>query len=448
MPQLNKVRPSLPFNTPNNPLTKSQAIVIGAGPAGLATALHLHKTNNIDVVVYEIRDQPTTLGGAIAIPANGLRLLDRLGVYARIREGGSITDELILHARDGSELARTDVVSNTRARIGYEFMRVKRTVIIDALFAAMDEAGIPVRFGKRLVGVTEGEKEVTVTFEDGSSETADMLVGCDGIHSAVRSLHVNPGMVPEYSGVSSMGSITRMPTDLTGMNITLTPQGSIAVLPCTDANPNTNEKELFWFLTRHITPPTDNTSDDTATRDGWNLHGAKEVAGFKTTVQEIIHNIGGAWGSFLRQVIASTETVNFYPIYRLRRDGGTWHTRRCVLVGDAAHAMSPHVGQGVSMALEDVFLLSRLLQAAESSSLEDGLRRFERIRRPRVEYMAQRAANNGSRSRPRGPWQMAVMDWTLWAWSWGARLFGWSMWWGLSDDDLVYDIDEVDIENA
>ena len=396
-----------------------------------------------------MRNEPTTLGGAISIPANGLRLLDRLGVYARIREGGSITDDMVLHATDGSELGRVDLVSDTQARIGYGFMRVKRTVVMDALFTAVEEAGIPVRFGRRIVGIHEDEDEetVTATFEDGAGETADLLVGCDGIHSAVRSLHVNPGLTPEYSGVASMSSIIRMRTDLSGMNITFTSQGSIVVLPCTEpkTDTDTGEKEFFWFLTRHIPPPTDAASS----RDGWSAHGAKEVAGFKTTVQEIIHDIDGAWGSTMREVVANTESVNFYPVYRLRRDdGGSWHTRRCVLLGDAAHAMPPHVGQGVSMALEDVFLLSRVL-GPQAWSLEDGLRRFERIRRPRVQYMAERAADNGKRSRPKASWQMVAMEWYLWAWSWACRWLPLSSWsWRLSEGDLVYDIDEVDIENV
>lgn len=294
-------------------------------------------------MVYEIREEPTTLGGAVFIPANGLRLLDRLGVYETIREGGSITSEMIFHSTSGSELGRLDIASNIKARTGYGHMRIKRTVLMDALLSAAHGRCIPIHFGKRLATITgDTEADVAVTFSDGCSDTADLVLGCDGIHSAVRSLHVDHGVMPEYSGISSVASIIPMSTDLTGLHMTFNAEGVVAVVPCTD---NAEKKELFWFLSREITAP-----DSEDTRDGWNEHGRKEVATFKTTVLDILHDTGGSWGSFLRRIIHSTETVNFYPIYRLPR-GGIWHTRRCVLLGDAAHAMQPHAGQGVSMAL-------------------------------------------------------------------------------------------------
>ena len=428
------------------------------------------------MTVYEIRSSPTTLGGAISIPANGLRLLHRLGVYEDIRGGGSITPEIIFHQASGDGLlGRLDLVSGIRERTGFEFMRVKRTVLMDALLKAVQNAGdgmIEVRFGERVVDIHEDAPGTTVTarFESGILDTADLLVGCDGIHSAVRSLYVDPqGAPPEYSGVASMSSLIKMETDLEGLHFTFTARGSMAVLPCVDSTTTTKAtKELFWFITRHIPPP----SSAAHARDGWNEHRAQEVQGFKNTAQAFVQDVQGDWGDFLRAVLDHTQSVNFYPIYRLPRDDGDgkgtvtagdtrpWHRGRVVLVGDAAHAMSPHVGQGVSMALEDVFLLVRVLgpgpgpgpgpshHPQETSSLEDRLGRFETIRKPRVGAMAEKAASNARASKMKSAWQMAVLEWSLWAWLWKSWLFKGSTTWGSSDDDLAYDIDEVDIHAA
>jgi 2-polyprenyl-6-methoxyphenol hydroxylase-like FAD-dependent oxidoreductase len=79
-------------------------LVIGAGPAGLMAALHLNQSNGISCVVYEIRPEPTTLGGAIGIPSNGLRLLHRLGVYEALLARGTIISTSILHSSHGNEL--------------------------------------------------------------------------------------------------------------------------------------------------------------------------------------------------------------------------------------------------------------------------------------------------------------------------------------------------------
>jgi 2-polyprenyl-6-methoxyphenol hydroxylase-like FAD-dependent oxidoreductase len=94
-------------------------------------------------------------------------------------------------------------------------------------------------------------------------------------------------------------------------------------------------------------------------------------------------------------VIKKTETVKFFPLFRLPL-GGKWARGRRLLLGDAAHAMQPHSGQGVSMALEDAFLLSRLLEASSPTvSLSTLFEKFYSIRRPRVEkfygYASQRA---------------------------------------------------------
>lgn len=434
MPQVNKVCPQ--SSAHRDRLLIEQVIIIGAGPAGLAAALRLHDVNNIPVVVYELREQPSNLGGAVNIPANGLRLLDRLGVYERLLKGGSITPLIVVHSVSGNELGSLDHIAKIKAKTGYEQIRIKRTVLIDALLSAVHARGIPVHFNKRLVDINEySDAGVTATFSDGSSDTADLLLGCDGIHSAVRKLHVDPGVAPEYSGVSSMSSIISVPTDLAGLHATFTSQGVVVVVPCTDTLEN---KELFWFLTRHI--PVPGSADK---RDGWNEHREKEVAGFKTILQDIIRDIGGSWGSFLRDLVAKTDTVNFYPNYRLPQ-GGVWHTSRCVLLGDAAHAMQPHVGQGVSMALEDIFLLCRLLEK-KSIPLEECLRRLETTRRPRVEYMASQAADNGNRARQKGPWQMALTEWRMWAWLWANRWFNLGSW-AVREEDWLYDIDTVDID--
>lgn len=117
-------------------------------PAGLAAALRLHTANSIAVVVYETREQPTTLGGAVSIPANGLRFLHRLGVYEPLRRGGSVTPEIIVHSTSGNELGRLDLASDSKAAKGYELLCIKRTVLMDALVTAAHAQNIPIHFGK------------------------------------------------------------------------------------------------------------------------------------------------------------------------------------------------------------------------------------------------------------------------------------------------------------
>jgi 2-polyprenyl-6-methoxyphenol hydroxylase-like FAD-dependent oxidoreductase len=116
-----------------------------------------------------------------------------------------------------------------------------------------------------------------------------------------------------------------------------------------------------------------------------------------------------------------------------------------MLLGDAAHRMQPHSGQGVSMALEDVFMLSRLLEAP-SAPLSDVFHKFHRIRRPRIEKFYNDAVRNGDRRRKSGVWAQWFKELAVWAILWVSSLLNLHKW-GFGQAYLVYDIDEVQISD-
>ncbi|KAL4885771.1 hypothetical protein BJY04DRAFT_213972 [Aspergillus karnatakaensis] len=387
-------------------LAIAEAIIIGAGPAGLSLALRLHQTTNITPIIYELRPEPTTLGGAVGIPSNGLRLLDRLGVYKPLLNLASSASDLTVYSITGNVLGRyDDLVADARKETGYGYMRVKRVELVDALLAAIREAGIAVHFGKKVTEIREGEDRVHVAFEDGSSDSADILLGCDGIHSAVRKIYVDPEQNPEYTGLAGLFSLipalNLSPSaveQIRGLNTTLTEEGMFLVAPCT-----ANKDEVFWGFQRETPMPNNRDA-----RDGWELHGRKEVDEFKKTLHGVLQNATGDWGNTLRALVDQTSVMKFYPVYRLPL-GGPWSRGRCLLLGDAAHAMQPHASQGVSMALEDSFLIARLL-ADRSRGVVEACEAFCRIRRPRVEEIYHAAAQNAGIRKKTGPWGLWVKE--------------------------------------
>ncbi|KAJ5370753.1 uncharacterized protein N7496_006845 [Penicillium cataractarum] len=416
-----------------------KAIIIGAGPAGLAAALRLHQQTNIQVTIYELRAEPTTLGGAVGIQPNGLRLLDRLGVYEKAAARGFISSNLTLHSMQGHIVAQQDFVGWAREQTGFGYMRIKRTDLVDVLLGAVQKAKIPIHFNMRLTTIKESDESVHVTFGDGSTDTADMLFGCDGIHSFVRRAYVDSKKTLEYSGMSGLGSIiptsilsSSTTTQITGLDATLTEDGMLAVNPC-----SAGKDELFCFFSKEVGLP--NSGDS---RDGWAVHRKEEVDGFKSAMLETLESAKGEWGIAMKEVVDSISVVNFYPVYRLR-PGGVWSRGRCILLGDAAHAMSPHAGQGVSMALEDVFLLSRLLEDPERP-LKKAFEIYDRIRRPRINEIFKLAAQNAQVRKKTGPWGLWLKEvqfslaMTL-SWVFGADKRG------LRQGHLVYDVDEVDL---
>ncbi|KAL2859934.1 FAD-dependent oxidoreductase [Aspergillus lucknowensis] len=418
--------------------TPRKAIIIGAGPAGLSVALRLHQTTDIHCTIYEIRPKPTTLGGAVGIPSNGLRLLDRLGVYNALVKRGSSRSDFAVRSLNGTTLGRIgDVVAQPRAQTGFGYMRVKRADVVDVLLQAVRAAGMEVSFDKRLTGIDEGGNRVNVTFSDGSTDTADLLLGCDGIHSSVRQTYVDPGLKPEYSGLAGLFSIIptaglspAMRETVHGLNATITEEGMFIAAPCTAAG-----DEVFWGFQREIAIP-----DPDDARDGWEVHTKREVDGFKSTLPGILRDVKGDWGNTLKYLVDRTDVVKFFPVYRLPL-GGLWSRGRCLLLGDAAHAMQPHASQGVAMALEDAFLISRLL-ADPTRSVRSAFESFYRIRAPRVEEIYQTAAQNAGIRKKTGPWGLWLKETAIrasfvlpWGLGIGTQAFG--------QKYTVYDIDEV-----
>ncbi|KAJ5098547.1 salicylate hydroxylase [Penicillium argentinense] len=417
--------------------SQRKAIIIGAGPAGLAAALRLHQQTDISCTIYELRPEPTTLGGAVGILPNGLRLLYRLGVYEKALARGFGGPNLSLHSLQGHTIGSQDWVGWAREKTGFGYMRIKRTDLVDVLLEAVNEAKIPIRFNKRLEQIDDNADEVKVIFSDSSTDSADILLGCDGIHSFVRRSYVDPEYAPEYSGLAGLGSVvptsalTSTTTEqIVGLEATMTEMGMLAVTRCT---PDTDE--LYWFFTKEVALPASGDS-----RDGWEVQSKEEVEGFKAPLLEILENAQGEWGNYLRDIVSNTSVVKFYPIYRLP-PGGTWSKGRCILVGDAAHAMSPHAGQGVSMALEDVFLLSRLLEDP-SRPLGQIREKYDAIRKPRANEIYEIAAQNGQLRRRTGPWGLWFKEFVFsmamnLSWAFGLERVG------FGQKHLVYDIDEV-----
>lgn len=361
-------------------------------------ALRLHQTTNIIPTVYELRDQPTVRGGAVIIQPNGLRLFHRLGLYDAMCQRGFAAENLNLHSIQGHTIGKADYVGWTKEQIGFGYMRIKRIDLVDVLKIRAEEEGIQILFSKRISGIEDTEEGVTVSFEDGDVQSADMVIGCDGIHSWVRTKYVHPGYDPVYSGMAGIGALVpgsnlseRSREQMNMMEGTLTEDGMMAVNPCAPG-----KKEVFMFFSKELDLP--ETGDS---KDGWEVHGKEEVDGFKEQLLGSLKNAGGDWGEALREMVRGTSSVYFYPVCRLPL-GGQYYKGKTVLIGDAGHALPSHAGQGVSMAIEDVFLLAKLLADPERS-LQGAFEKYEAIRRPRINLISHIAEEDAKVRKHRSP---------------------------------------------
>ncbi|WP_129305102.1 FAD-dependent oxidoreductase [Streptomyces sp. L2] len=337
-----------------------RAVIIGAGIAGTATAIALRKAGWQAALFEAHPNAAEDIGAFLTLAGNGMRALAELDATDPVTAVGfPLTSLRVLDAR-GTELAHAPLGDVAEPALRYRCLR--RGELNAALQAEAVRRGIPLRHGARLVSLSDGPAGVTARFADGTTATADVLIGADGLNSTVRRL-IAPGSRPGYAGQRVFYGCTGTApaTDGTG-HITMV-RGSAAAFGFAVSPAG----ETYWFA---------------------------RVAGEPLTTRELARPAPDVWRNqlipLLREdstpaagiVAAPTGTVMVTNATEMPL-GTPWHSGRTLLVGDAAHAASPATGQGASTALEDAVILAKALR--DSPDPHTAFTLYDACRRPRVE---------------------------------------------------------------
>lgn len=339
-------------------------LIAGGGIAGPALALFLRRAG-IAATLFEARDDRDDIGGGLSLAPNGMNVLDALGLADAAQTLGTVARENWFRSERGRVLARYD---NGSRGYGRPAVNLRRADLHRLLMDALRDKGGGVMTGRRVVRVASSATDVTLTFDDGSTATGELLVGADGLHSRVRSTMLSDGPAPHYVGVVAVGGFTPVTAlatlserERTGLNFTFGRQGMFGY---GGARPD----EVMWWCNTWRDEPlaTPDLADLRANRV------TPELARMLNAYHEPIPAL----------LAASKETLvlNIYDMPSLP----TWHEGRVVLIGDAAHAVSPNSGQGASLALEDAQSLATLLVASDRDHAR-AFSEFERRRRGRTE---------------------------------------------------------------
>jgi 2-polyprenyl-6-methoxyphenol hydroxylase-like FAD-dependent oxidoreductase len=358
------------------------AILIGGGIAGPALALLLKKSG-IRSTVYEAHPRLEDVGGGFTIAPNGMNVLEALGLAESIAANGAPVSEYCFRNQRGEVLAC--YLAGLVEKYRWPSVATSRTTLHRILMEEVRRQGIQVEYGKRLQNFASAEGgKVVAVFEDGTTAQGDFLVGADGVHSRVRQI-IRPGAPrPSYLGVLGVGGFVApsvvVATDVAdreGLNFTVGCTGQFGY-----CNSRRNEERWMWWC--HIPQEKELTSAELAAIDTEELR------------QRLLERFKG-WHEPIQTFLANTPEIirtNIYEAPPLL----AWHRDRVVLIGDAAHAMSPSGGQGASMALEDALVLARLLRQF-SGEFEPLFAEFERTRRPRVAKISAEAYKNEVRQK-------------------------------------------------
>ncbi|MDT5191027.1 MAG: hypothetical protein QOI28_3278 [Mycobacterium sp.] len=323
-------------------------VVVGAGIAGLATAVALQRLGHRVAILEERTD--TTAGAGISIWPNALAALDEIGLGDAVRASGGRVSAGAMRWRDGSWLRHPSPERITRA-LGEPLVVVRRTVLMDLLADALVNETIESGCAAtELVATSNG---VRITLADGTTREADGVVGADGVGSVVAR-HLNGAMPRRYAGYTAWRGIAdySLDPDLAGETIGAgTEFGHVPLGP----------EHTYWFGTER-------------SPEGRSAPGG-ELAYLRSKY--------GDWADPIPALLASTDQDDVVrnDLYD-RAEARQWARGSVVLVGDAAHPMRPHLGQGGCQGLEDAAILAHCVE--HTDDLPTAFARFAAFRQPRV----------------------------------------------------------------
>jgi 2-polyprenyl-6-methoxyphenol hydroxylase-like FAD-dependent oxidoreductase len=346
--------------------------IVGGGIGGLSAAIALAR-RGFAATVYEAAPELREVGAGIWMPPNAMQVFTRLGVADAIaREGAPVSVAEVHDARAGL-LSRSEVsfVADGVAQ---------RTVAIHRgrLQRVLAEAAGPdaIRLGARCTGVRERGGRVAVRFDDGEKIEADVVVGADGLRSAVRD-SIFPRARFRYSGHTSYRATLQhdLPPDLDGVGREIWAAG--ARFGFSTIAPG----EVYWYAAMDAPEGGSDAPGTLAAK----LRAL--AAPFPAPVPEIVAETD-------EPRITRTDLTDLAPL-------ATWHRGRVVLLGDAAHATTPNLGQGGAQAVEDAWVLADRL-AAEPTP-EAAFAAYERVRMPKARHVVETSRRFGRITHLRNP---------------------------------------------
>ena len=343
--------------------------VVGGGIGGITTAIALHR-RGVDVTVFEQAPALGEVGAGVMVQPNGARVLDRLGLGPELARYGARLGEGSTYFRmDGTPVG--PVVTTDSA--GWNGMfGMHRADLLSLLAGALPDGVI--RTGHECSALDQDATTVRLAFGNGETFEADAVIAADGIHSTLRNFVTEPAE-PVYSGsVAYRGLLPaeRLPEWPRGISqLWMGERKHFLVFPV-------RAGELINYV-GFVPQAREAMESWSAPGDAAAL--ADAFSGWDPRVEELLSKVESCfwWGLYDREPLAR------------------WTSGRLTLLGDAAHPMLPHVGQGANQAMEDAAVLAALLAQADADQVGDALLGYEAVRRDRTKAVQEGSRANGLR---------------------------------------------------
>ncbi|HEX7734669.1 MAG TPA: FAD-dependent monooxygenase [Ktedonobacteraceae bacterium] len=353
-------------------------IIIGGGIGGLAAALAL-KRAGIEVRVFERVSALQEVGAGLTLWANAVKVLRELGLE-ELTNSAFHLDDGDIYSWQGERLSSISA-QQLKQRFGATNLAMHRADLQAALLAAVGPDTLAL--DRQCSGFEQDNKGVTARFVDGQEIRGSVLIGADGIHSTIRARLFGTEK-PRYAGYTTWRGITTPPDGEMRVGEYWGHGTRFGLVPLTQGR-------YYWFAARNA-------------REGE----PEDQAGRKHEVQALFTG----WYPSIPAIIAATpeDAILRNDIYD-RPPLPHWTRGRVTLLGDAAHPMTPNLGQGACQALEDALVLAHALEQTENASV--ALQLYQARRIPRTTRIVNRSWNIGRVGQWQNPLACKVRDFSL-----------------------------------
>ena len=350
-----------------------RVLISGGGIGGLTAALAFQKMGH-QVTLLEQAARLEEIGAGLQLSPNGMRVFEALGVSARVeRDAFRPRSQELRFGRSGAKILTIPLRDVSRSRWGAEYLHIHRADLVEALHGAlMDRDADVVQLGQRVIGYTNTENGVVAHLDDGQNLSGDLLIGADGIHSAIRTQMIGPD-APRFTGNVAWRAV--VPLSELGADI---PPESACVW--VGGRRHAVTYRLRRGSVANLVAVVESKDQPS---ESWTATGTREQA-LKDFAK---------WSPVIRRILEKAKVLNRWALFD-RAPLDKWSDGRAVLLGDACHPMLPFLAQGAVMAIEDAYVLARLVTAR--ADLSDALTCYEAIRKPRTSRVQAGARRNAS----------------------------------------------------